>query len=175
MDNVLELVSVLRAIKKEHLMKILLAIDGSPCSEVAVKEVGARQWPPRSQLKVLSAAIVPRPNAPDPLHVVYPMRLKLLEREEARLRDLVTHTAGWLRDNAVEKSLQIETAVIEGEPKVVIIDEAEQCGADLIVVGCHGYGPVKRFLLGSVSLAVAVHAPCSVEIVRRQHRDDSSQ
>jgi nucleotide-binding universal stress UspA family protein len=72
-----------------------------------------------------------------------------------------------------EKGLQIETAVIEGEPKVVIIEEAERWGADLIVVGCHGYGPVKRFLLGSVSLAVAVHAPCSVEIVRRQHRDES--
>jgi nucleotide-binding universal stress UspA family protein len=73
----------------------------------------------------------------------------------------------------VEKSLQIETAVIEGDAKLVIIEEAEQWGADLIVVGCHGYGPVKRFLLGSVSLAVAVHAPCSVEIVRHPHRDES--
>jgi hypothetical protein len=54
------------------------------------------------------------------------MRLKLLEREEARLRELVTRTADWLWDNAVEKGLQIETAVIEGDPKVVIIEEAEQ-------------------------------------------------
>jgi nucleotide-binding universal stress UspA family protein len=139
---------------------------------VAVKEVAIMQWPAGTQVKVLSAAIVPRPNAPDPLHLVDPMRLKLLEREQARLRDLVGRTAGWLRDNAVEKSLQIETAIIEGEPKVVIIEEAEKWRADLIVVGCHGYGPVKRFLLGSVSLAVAVHAPCSVEIVRRHHRDE---
>ena len=154
-------------------MKILLAIDGSPCSEVAVREVATMPWPAGTQVKLLSAAIVPRPNAPDPLHVVDPMRLKLLEREQSRLRDLVARSAAWLRDNAIEKSLQIETAVIEGEPKVVIIEEAEQWGADLIVVGCHGYGPVKRFLLGSVSLAVAVHAPCWVEIVRRQHRDES--
>ena len=69
------------------------------------------------QVKVLSAALVLRPDAPHPLHVVQPMRLKLLEREEARLRDLVTRTADWLWDNAVEKGLQIETAVIEGDPK----------------------------------------------------------
>ena len=94
-------------------MKILLAIDGSPCSEVAVKEFATMQWPVGTQVKVLSAATVAQPNAPDPFYVVGPMRLKLLEREQARLRDLVTRTAAWLRDNAVEKSLQIETAVIE--------------------------------------------------------------
>jgi nucleotide-binding universal stress UspA family protein len=154
-------------------MKILLAIDGSPCSEVAVKEVATMQWPAGSQVKILSAVAVSQPNAPDPLRVVHPMRLELLEKEQARLLDLVARTADWLRSNAVENSLQIETVVIEGEPKVVIIEEADQWGADLIVVGCHGYGPIKRFLLGSVSLAVAVHAPCSVEIVRHRHRSSS--
>jgi nucleotide-binding universal stress UspA family protein len=153
-------------------MKILLAIDGSPCSEAAVKEVAARPWPVNTQVKVLSAATVPQPNAPDPFHVVGPMRLKLLEREQARLSDLVTRTSDWLRDNAVENTLQIETAIVDGDPKVVIIEQAEHWEADLIVVGCHGYGPVRRFLLGSVSLAVALHAPCSVEIVRHQHRDE---
>ena len=43
------------------------------------------------------------------------------------------------------------------------VDEAS---ADLIVVGSHGYGVWDRFLLGSVSQAVALHAKCSVEIVR---------
>jgi nucleotide-binding universal stress UspA family protein len=154
-------------------MKILLAIDGSPCSEEAVKELAARRWGEDTQVKILSVATVPQPNAPDPFHIVGPMRLKLLEREQARLRELVVRAADWLRDNTVENTLQIETAVVEGDPKVVILEEAEHWRADLVVVGCHGYGPVKRFLLGSVSLAVAVHAPCSVEIVRHQHRDEA--
>lgn len=147
-------------------MKILLAIDGSPCSEAAIKEVATKPWPASSQVKVLSVAAAPEPNAPDPLHIVQPMRLELLKRERARLRELVKRTAAWLRENAGEKSLQIETAVIDGTPKVVIIEEAERWGADLIVIGCHGYGPLRRFLLGSVSQAVAIYAPCSVEIVR---------
>ena len=63
--------------------------------------------------------------------------------------------------------LSITTTVIEGSPKSVILEEAEKFGADLIVVGSHGSGAVKGFLLGSVSLAVALHAKCSVEIVRK--------
>lgn len=63
--------------------------------------------------------------------------------------------------------LSITTAVIDGSPKSVILKEAETFGADLIVVGSHGYGAVKRFMLGSVSHAVALHAKCSVEIVRK--------
>ena len=154
-------------------MKILLAVDGSLCSESAVNEVASRQWPVGTQVKVLCAVTVPQPNAPDPFHVVGPMRLQLLEKKQAEVYDLVTRTADWLRDNAVANTLQIEAAVVEGDPKVVIIEEAERWRADLIVVGCHGYGPVKRFLLGSVSLAVAMHAPCSVEIVRQRHDDES--
>ncbi len=56
----------------------------------------------------------------------------------------------------------------EGSPKEVIVDEAEQWDADLIVVESHGYGNVEKFVLGPVSQAVASHAPCSVEIVRQK-------
>lgn len=70
-----------------------------------------------------------------------------------------------LRKNMSNGDLKIETASWTA-PKEVIVDEAGRWRADLVVVGCHGYGSVKRFMLGSVSEAVAIHAPCSVEIVR---------
>lgn len=62
--------------------------------------------------------------------------------------------------------MKITTEVLSGSPKRVILEEAEAFGADLIVVGSHGHGALERFLLGSVSQAVALHAKCSVEIVR---------
>lgn len=65
------------------------------------------------------------------------------------------------------QELTITSAVIEGIPKSAILDEAEKIEADLIIVGSHGYGAIKRFLLGSVSQAVALHAKCSVLIVRK--------
>ncbi|MBK6426145.1 MAG: universal stress protein [Blastocatellia bacterium] len=66
----------------------------------------------------------------------------------------------------------VSTSVVLGTPKRVILDEAEEWKADLIVVGSHGDGPIKRFLIGSVSLAVAMHAPCSVRVVRPRYEDD---
>lgn len=58
--------------------------------------------------------------------------------------------------------------MIDGTPKVVIIGEAENWDADLVLVGSHGHGHIEKlkYGLGSVSQAVATHAPCSVEIVR---------
>lgn len=57
----------------------------------------------------------------------------------------------------------------------MILEEAEAFGADLIVVGSHGHGMLERFLLGSVSQAVALHASCSVEIVRGQKTQTSDK
>ena len=54
-----------------------------------------------------------------------------------------------------------------GSQRQVILDVAEECGADLIVVGSHGYGFWSRALIGWVSLAIAAHAKCSVMIVRQ--------
>jgi len=62
--------------------------------------------------------------------------------------------------------LATETVVHDGDPRSVIVDEAENWKADLIVVGSHGYTGIKKWLLGSVAQSVVSHAPCSVEVVR---------
>lgn len=63
-------------------------------------------------------------------------------------------------------ALKVSTHVSQGSPKEEIVEQAERWHADLVMVGSHGHGPLGRFLLGSVASSVAVHAPCSVEIVR---------
>jgi nucleotide-binding universal stress UspA family protein len=67
-----------------------------------------------------------------------------------------------------ETGLSIETAVREGDPRSVIVDEADEWGADLIVVGSHGRTGLTRWLLGSVAQAIVGHASCSVEVVRQR-------
>jgi nucleotide-binding universal stress UspA family protein len=62
--------------------------------------------------------------------------------------------------------LSVTTKVLEGVPHEVIVQEAADWGADLIVLGSHGYGAVKQALLGSVAAGVAAEASCAVEIVR---------
>jgi hypothetical protein len=70
------------------------------------------------------------------------------------------------RRYAQSKPICASPATSSGHPVQEIVDRAEHWGADLIVVGSHGYRGFKRLLLGSVSQAVASHAQCSVEIVR---------
>jgi nucleotide-binding universal stress UspA family protein len=69
-------------------------------------------------------------------------------------------------------AFEIVTTVAHGQAKEMILSEADEWDADLIVLGSHGLKGWERFLLGSVSQAVASHAKCSVEIVRgRQARE----
>jgi nucleotide-binding universal stress UspA family protein len=147
-------------------MKILVAVDGSKHSESAVKEVIQRRWPAGTEVHILSVAN-PLPFMMDPILITTAAHFESQEQEWERASQDVAKFAKQMAENAPE--LKVSKQVLEGSPKKVITEEAARWGADLIVVGSHGYGPVGQFLLGSVAEAVAVHAPCSVEIVRSQH------
>lgn len=61
-------------------------------------------------------------------------------------------------------------AVRIGVPHRAIVDYAVEHKADLIVIGTHGYGPVKHLLLGSVAERVVREAPCPVVTVPHRER-----
>ena len=142
-------------------MRILLAIDGSPHSQTAVDEVARRPWPSNSTIRVIS---VIRPYTPPATEFV------LAGATLDDMRRQQTSTAEQIIGRAIEvltrTGLTTETAVREGDPRSAIVDEAEEWGADLVVVGSHGRTGLTRWLLGSVAQAVVGHAPCSVEVVR---------
>ncbi len=54
----------------------------------------------------------------------------------------------------------------EGPEAETILKVAENCEADLIVMGQRGFGAVKGFLVGSVSRKVIHYASCPVMVVR---------
>lgn len=146
-------------------MKILLAVDGSPCSDAAVAEVARRPWPEGSSIKVLSAYELPTPPTPE----AWALPLNYFEEMDVALRKQAQNVV----DDAIQKlksrlpkTIALDGALLPGPPRTVILEEAESWGADLIVVGSHGYRAWERFLLGSVSQAVVSHAKCSVEVVR---------
>jgi len=65
----------------------------------------------------------------------------------------------------VGKGVNYSTAVVEGGPADVLVDEAGRLDADLILVGSRRMQGVGR-LLGAVANDVAHHAPCSVYIAK---------
>jgi len=63
---------------------------------------------------------------------------------------------------------KVTSQLREGDPKHELPKAAEEWGADCIFVGSTGFSNrLERFVLGSVSAAVAARAHCSVEVVRR--------
>lgn len=145
-------------------MKVLLAIDGSVHSQAAVAEVARGPWPTATEIRILTVIHSAIPLLPDPAFVIAAMHVE--EAEDLRQR------APMLVDKAAEQigrgagNVSIVTKVLEGVPHDAIVQEARDWGADLIVVGSHGYGRARRLLLGSVASAVVADAPCSVLVAR---------
>jgi nucleotide-binding universal stress UspA family protein len=65
-----------------------------------------------------------------------------------------------------EKHKDVTCRVLAGDPKHVLVKEAESWKADCIFVGARGLTHLKRFFMGGVSTAVAARAHCSVEVAR---------
>ena len=148
-------------------MKILLATDGSDCSKAAVNSVAERPWPEDSKVKIVTATEIPYAPVTEAwvLPNGYYTELERVAKEQAAaaVKDAVERI-----ESGKASGLEIITKIISGSAREVILDEAERWDADLIVLGSHGYNGWQRFLLGSVSHAVATHAHCSVEIVRQK-------
>jgi nucleotide-binding universal stress UspA family protein len=146
-------------------MKILLAVDGSSCSDNAVEEVSSRPWPHGSEIKVVTAYEMPLPATPEgwALPATYLDELDVAVKKQAQ--SVVERAVAVLKSKTA-KGIKVTGVCIPGSPRSVILDEAKESNADLIVVGSHGYGAWGRFLLGSVSQSVVSHAKCSVEVVR---------
>jgi nucleotide-binding universal stress UspA family protein len=89
-------------------------------------------------------------------------------RNRRARKAIVDGASGEERDVKSTQERPISSTVVVDSPRDAIVEEAERRGADLIVVGSHGYRGPERALLGSVSQAVATQAKCSVEIARRQ-------
>ncbi|KAH9674151.1 Usp domain-containing protein [Citrus sinensis] len=65
-----------------------------------------------------------------------------------------------------DKMVKAESLVLEGDPKDMICQSAEQMHIDLLVVGSRGLGKIKRAFLGSVSDYCAHHTVCPIIIVK---------
>jgi len=154
-------------------MKILLAVDGSTCSDAAVEEIATRPWPTSSEIKVLSAFELPIPPTPE-AWAIPPDYFEELDRSAKEHAKAIVERALETLRRRLHSSVAITGECLPGPAKTVILDEAENWKADLIVVGSHGYRAWERFLLGSVSQAIVSHARCSVEVVRKREATTSS-
>jgi nucleotide-binding universal stress UspA family protein len=147
--------------------KILLATDGSEFSARAAKSIADRPWLEGTEIEVLSVVELALGAAQAWLEPPYVDndQMELLREEAMKRAQNAVATAVEILSTAFPRVSESISVLLSG-PKAVIIEEADKIGADLIVVGSHGHQGIERFLLGSVSEGVALHAHCSVEVIR---------
>lgn len=147
-------------------MKILLAVDDSDFSKASIEMLIREIRPENTEVHIL--------------HVVESMKLisptygfgtgpvfaedytSIIQEWRVQGEAIVSQAAKLLQS----AGFKTNTIVREGDARTSILEYEEEWGPDLIIVGSHGRKGLDRFLLGSVSDAVARHAHCSVWIVR---------
>ncbi len=146
-------------------VRIIVGVDGSPGSEEAVRAVAARTWPPNSEVKLI---VVDDPMVPTMVGRLIPPLVETIEESNAEDRawaeKMLVRSAAMLSCTEVKVTTEIKW----GDPKKELPQAAEEWRADCIFVGSAGFSNrFERFVLGSVSAAVAARAHCSVEVVRK--------
>ena len=149
-------------------VRIVIGVDGSPGSELAVRQVASRIWPPGSEVRVISANDPLTPTFVGQLvGQLIPAIPESIEESNQFDREWLTKMAKRSIEILRDAELKVSSEIVEGNPKRVLPAIAEEWGADCIFVGSIGFSNrFERFVLGSVSAAVAARAHCSVEVVR---------
>jgi len=137
---------------------VLVGVDGSPSSRVALTWAAAEAvehgaelvvlnvWE-RALLPPLGSGSVPLSDVPEPS-----------DRAAENLVQIVKEELG------EDPRVIVQPRIKPGNPAEVLIEESAD--ADLLVVGTRGHGGFRGLVLGSVSQHVAAYAKCPVAVVR---------
>ena len=134
----------------ESPIRILVGYDGTEGSREAVRTIAGRDWPAGTEGKIVIVE--------DSIFVRSSLEIDV---------DDIKKVGGELAEDLTRSGPEAELIVVEGDPKTQILSIAEQWDSDCIFIGATRYNDLlTKYLLGSVSSAVAARAHCSVEVVR---------
>lgn len=138
---------------------VLVAVDGSPASRVAVdwaaREAALHRRPLSIVHVIQSPAVRMWPEVPMPAEVV----ARAAEQGRVFL-DTAMETA---KKATVGEPIRMTTELITASVLPTLIDLSKD--ADMIVVGRRGLGAIGRRLLGSISSGLVHHARCPVAVI----------
>lgn len=149
-------------------MRILLAVDGSRPSDRARDLVAALPLQDGGTVRIVTVVPTTAELLGIPWSVAVAADEEAVEAASSQVhRDALEAAEREIR--CAHADLVIESIMLRGRAASVIVEEAREMRADLVVVGHRGQGRWESMLLGSVSAEVVDHSPCPVLVAR----DDS--
>jgi nucleotide-binding universal stress UspA family protein len=145
-------------------MRVLYATDGSAQAELAADLITNVDWRRGTVVRIVSAIdsgalFFGAPWAPAVPASMDDVDDRLTGDAERAVKEAAQRFAA--------AGIEVEGWAVKGRAASVIVDEATEWRADLIVTGSRGHGEIASMLLGSVSSEVVDHAPCPVLVARR--------
>ena len=150
-------------------MNILVGVDGSKYGRWAVEGVASMPFASPAHFTALHVIDVASLRAPFIVQSMIMGNAQFIREEikrlEQRAKKVVEET------KALMSSLNLKGAVTKEQgPITPTLLKRASTRDGLIVLGCRGLDALDRFMLGSVSTRVTLHAPCSVLVVKEQPR-----
>lgn len=146
-----------KSLEAFHIKEILVPVDFSNCSTKALmyaipfaKQFGAR---------ITVAHIAPYFVQPPSLAID---DTQLLEESRQALNKLAQDVGAHVKTQAVFRV---------GNPASKIVEVAQECAADLIIISTQGKSGLAHVFLGSTAERVVRHAPCPVLVVREKEHE----
>jgi nucleotide-binding universal stress UspA family protein len=155
------------------LTKILVALDHSPMSPTVFSEALELAKALKAEmtlLHVLSRGSAGSPNLPImPVMDYYPAydvaAMELFENAwkayESKGKEMLQNYVS----QAQSAGVTVTSLQLDGAPGPLICEQAQQLGAQLIVLGRRGHSGFSELFFGSVSNYALHHAPCSVHVL----------
>lgn len=139
--------------------KILIAVDNSICSEKAAKAGYEMANKFNAEVALLNI-IEPAPQTINPDFTLAPVFMEMYDNSEENSQLLLQEIANKYGNGILTTYLTSLDTASHG-----IVHQAEEWGAELIVIGTHGRTGLYHFLAGSVAEHVARKSACPVLIV----------
>lgn len=143
---------------------IMLATDGSPTAEEATKEAIKLAKLFGTKLLIVTAWDLPYSSLG---YAAVPPVGDLMKVSKDRADKVSEEAAA----RAKAAGVSVQTFVLRGFPVEEICIAAKKFSPEIVVVGSHGWGPMKRMIFGSVSTGVLHHATCPVLVVPLESMD----
>lgn len=150
-------------------MKVLIATDGSKYAKWATEWIGRMPFADVPEVTVLHVTDVESLRAPFMFQPVVtgnePFIQEEIKRIEARAKSALVEAKSQLAMLKMKGKVLSERGSVG---RIILNRAAKRDG--LIALGSRGLDALDRFLLGSVSTQITLHAPCSVLIVKEKSR-----